>query len=214
MSRIERVEGFTLTSPIDPPRAFSAGVQTSFNHIVVRITDSDGVRGYGECVPIPGANGALEALGQALLGEDPMYRERHVGRMQRWWSNAFAVSAISIALDDLVARRLGIPVHQLYGGAYRDRVRPYAASYGSIVGRQGESWIEEANALYERGFRAMKLRLGAEPAGVEAANAEALRTQIPPDMDLLGDGNGGFGPTNAREMGHALEELGFVWFEE
>jgi hypothetical protein len=31
MSRIDRIEGFRLTSPIDPPRAFSAGVQTSFD---------------------------------------------------------------------------------------------------------------------------------------------------------------------------------------
>ena len=60
----------------------------------------------------------------------------------------------------------------------------------------------------------MKLRLGVEDAAIEAANAEALRGRLPDDMALIGDGNGGFGPTNARSMGRALERLGFVWFEE
>jgi D-galactarolactone cycloisomerase len=83
-----------------------------------------------------------------------------------------------------------------------------------VVGRTLESWIEEATALHERGFTAMKLRLGVLPAADEAAAIEALRAELPDEMELMGDGNGGFGPTNAREMGHALEELGFLWFEE
>src|SRR3954468_24339363 len=118
MSRIERIEGFVLSAPIDPPRAFSAGLQTSFDHVVLRITDSDGARGYGECVPIPGARGMLETIGRDLIGRDPLHRERHMGRLQRWWSSSFAVSAFSIALDDLVARRLSVPVHALYGGTW------------------------------------------------------------------------------------------------
>jgi D-galactarolactone cycloisomerase len=214
MSRIERIEGFRVTAPIDPPRAFSAGTQASFDHIVLRITDSDGVRGYGDCVPIPGARGMLETLGRELLGQDPIHRERLVGHLRRWYVSGFALSAFSIALDDLVARRLDVPIHALYGGAWRDRARPYAASYGSIPGRELESWLAEANGLRERGFRAMKLRLGVLPAEDEAAALEALRAQLPDEMELIGDGNGGFGPTNAREMGHALEELGFLWFEE
>lgn len=214
MSRIVRVEGFWMTAPIDPPRAFSAGLQTSFNHIVLRITDSDGVRGYGECVTIPGARGMLEVLGHGLIGKDPIHRERLVGQFRREYISAFAVSAVSIALDDLIARGLDVPISALYGGAWRDRARPYAASYGSIPGRELASWIEEAQGLHRRGFRALKLRLGVLPAADEAAALEALRAELPDEMDLLGDGNGGFGPTNARQMGHALEELGFLWFEE
>ena len=80
MSRIERIEGFVLTAPIDPPRAFSAGLQTSFDHIVVRLTDSDGVRGYGECVPIPGARGMLEALGVSFGPSDQAARQQALRR--------------------------------------------------------------------------------------------------------------------------------------
>jgi D-galactarolactone cycloisomerase len=83
-----------------------------------------------------------------------------------------------------------------------------------VPGRQLESWQDEAASLYDRGFRAMKLRLGTEEAPLEAANAESLRSAVPDDLELMGDGNGGFGPTNARSMGRALDELGFVWFEE
>lgn len=214
MSRIQRIEGFRVHSRIDPPRAFSYGVQTHSEQIVLRITDSDGAVGYGECDPIPGARGMLEALGPSLIGRDPVERERLTSGMRSWFSSPFAISAFSIALDDLVARRLGVPIHALYGGPWRAAVTPYAASYGSIPGRELDSWAEEAASLYDGGFRAMKLRLGVEPADAEAANAEALRAQIPDDLELMGDGNGGFNPTSARSMGHALEALGFVWFEE
>jgi D-galactarolactone cycloisomerase len=156
----------------------------------------------------------LEALGPSLIGRDPLERDRLTAGMRSWFSSPFAISAFSIALDDLVARRLGIPIHALYGGPWRATVVAYAASYGSVPGRELDSWLEEADALYARGFRAMKLRLGVEPAEVEAANVEELRAHLPDDLDLLGDGNGGFNPTNARAMGRALEELGFIWFEE
>jgi D-galactarolactone cycloisomerase len=214
MSRIQRIEGFRVHSTIDPPRAFSYGIQTDSEQIVLRITDSDGAVGYGECTPIPGARGMLEALGQGLVGRDPFERDRLTARMRSWFASPFAISAFSIALDDLVARRLGVPIHVLYGGPWRTTVVPYAASYGSVPGRELESWVEEAEALHGRGFTAMKLRLGVEPAEAEADNVAELRTMISDELDLLGDGNGGFNPTTARAMGQVLGELGFIWFEE
>ena len=214
MAVIRRVEAFHHTSLIDPPRVAGSGPQRQFAHIVVRVTDSDGAAGYGECVPIPGAMSMLESLGRELLGVDPLAREHVIGRLRRWFSSSFPVSALSIAVDDLVARRLGVPIAALYGGPFRTRVQPYGASYGSVPGRTLETWIEEAAGLIARGFSAMKLRLGVLPATDECRALLELRARVPASLALMGDGNGGFNTTTAREMGRCAQEAGLLWFEE
>ena len=214
MAVIRRIEAFSLHSPIDPPREAGSGIQTEFSHIVLRITDSDGVVGYGECVPNPGAMGQLEAIGRELLGKDPLARESHLGRIRRWWNGPFAVSAYSIGLDDLVGRQLGVSIASLYGGPWRTRIQPYAATYGSLIGDTLASWLDDADGLADRGFQAMKLRLGVLPVADECRALEKLRARMPSTMSLMGDGNGGFGPTTAREMGRCAAEVGLLWFEE
>jgi len=214
---IERVEGFLLTTPFDPPtpRAFSAGTQNAFSHVVLRITDADGMVGYGEGVPFPGAMATLAALAPRLIGADPTERDRIPHRLRQTLTSGFAISAISIALDDLVGRRLGVPVSTLYGGRWHHRVQPYAASYGSDVSLPtADAWIAEADALAARGFHAMKIRLGVLEQPDECRAAAELRRHAPESLALIGDGNGGFNATTARAMGRCLQELGFKWFEE
>jgi D-galactarolactone cycloisomerase len=214
---IRRIEGFLVSAPFDPPgpRAFSAGTQDGFAHVILRITDADGGVGYGEAVPFPGAMAALAALAPRLIGADPLERDRIPHRLRQTLTNGFGVSAISIALDDLVGRRLGVPISALYGGAWRDRVQPYAASYGADVRYStADAWVREAEALAARGFAAMKLRLGVLEQRDEARAAEELRRRAPESLTFVADGNGGFNPTTARAMGRTLHELGFAWFEE
>lgn len=213
---IERVEGFLLVSPFEgPPRAFSAGTQASFAHVVLRITDSDGGVGYGEAVPFPGAMAVLAALAPRLIGADPTQRDRIPHRLRQTLSNGFAVAGISIALDDLIGRRLGVPISTLYGGRWHDRVQPYAASYGSDTTLPtADAWIAEAESVAARGFAAMKIRLGVLQQRDECGAAEQLRRHAPESLALIGDGNGGFNPTTARAMGRCMHELGFLWFEE
>jgi D-galactarolactone cycloisomerase len=214
MSRIERVEAFLHRAPIDPPLVAGSGPQEMFEHIVVRITDSDGGVGYGECDATAGAMAILETLAHDLLGLDPLKRGRHLADLRRRNVSGFQISGISIALDDLVARSLRVPISALHGGPVRDRVRAYAASYGSLPGRTLESWLAEAAEVVARGFAALKLRLGVLPTPEECDALAELRERIPASLALMADGNGGFDPTTAREMGRCAEALGLLWFEE
>ena len=212
---IERVEGFFLSSPFEPPRAFSGGVQTGFAHVVLRITDADGDVGYGEGVPFPGAMATLEALAHRLIGADPFERDRIPHRLRQTLTNGFAVAAVSIALDDLIGRRLGVPISALYGGLWTTRVQPYAASYGSdITMSTVDAWVSEAERLAGEGFHAMKIRLGVLPQREECRAVTEFRRRAPASLTLMGDGNGGFNPTTARTMGRCLLDNDFAWFEE
>jgi L-alanine-DL-glutamate epimerase-like enolase superfamily enzyme len=211
---IQRVEAFQHTWAVDPPLYHGSGVTRALSDITVRITDSDGVAGYGECDVIPAVMGMLEAMARDLIGQDPMPREAILGRLRAWYTSSFAVSAMSVALDDLVGKRLGVSVASLYGGPVRTRVQPYAASYGAPEGRFAASWVEEAASLVERGFPAMKLRLGGQVVADDCAALLEVRGKAPASLALLGDGNGGFNQTTARVMGRCAEEAGLVWFEE
>ena len=72
----------------------------------------------------------------------------------------YAASAISIAIDDLRARQAGIPIHGLYGGPRRGRVRAYAAIEGYIDGVDpAETWPRETAALADAGYTAIKMRI-------------------------------------------------------
>ena len=154
---------------------------------------------------------ALAALASRLIGADPFERDRIPHRLRQTLTNGFAVAAISIALDDLVGRRLGVPISALYGGAL---ARSGPAVRGELrLGRPvlstADAWVREAEALAERGFAAMKIRLGVleqrdecrRRRGVPTARAGRILT-------FVADGNGGFNPTTARAMGRCLHELG------
>jgi D-galactarolactone cycloisomerase len=191
-----------------------AGTTRLLKHTVLLISDSDVAVGHGECVAVPGAMGGLEVLAGGLLERDPMDREPILWSLRPQLVSGFLISALSTALDDLVARRLGVPIHALYGGSVRTRVRPYAASYGSVEGDTLGSWLREAESLAARGCTAMKLRLGVLPVLEECRALGAFRAQVPASFDLVADGNGGFNTTTARVMGRCAAWLGLLWFEE
>jgi D-galactarolactone cycloisomerase len=119
-----------------------------------------------------------------------------------------------MALDDLRARRREIAVSALYAERQRDRVRAYASSQGYVDGLSPDTaWREEAAAMWEAGFRSMKLRIGRYPVADELGAIERL-VAAGPAMTWMADGNGAYDMDDSRRLGAALEELGFRWLEE
>ena len=119
--KITEVTSYLLTAPRDL-------------HIIKIETDS-GIYGLGEagCSTREYAqDGALRHLRQSLIGMDPM-RIEHIWQML--YRGAYyeggriltaAISAIDMALYDIVGKALGVPVYQLLGGACRDRIYGFA----------------------------------------------------------------------------------------
>ena len=113
------------------------GEMTHFEVIMVLIDTHDGTRGTGYTYTIGQGGAAIkslidEAYQPLLLGENPRNIERHWENM--WWRLhyigrgglvSFAISAVDIALWDLVAKKDGLPLWQLLGGSAR-KVKPYA----------------------------------------------------------------------------------------
>ena len=163
-----------------------------------------------------------KALAPLVLGADARDTEVLWHRMYnasrdygRKGSVMAAISAIDIALWDLIGQYHGEPVHRLLGGAFRERVQPYATGFYRIHG-QGEAarLADEALAHRDAGFGAMKLKLGFgvdDDIAVLTAVARALEGT---GVQLMADSNHAYGRAEALRLGRALDELPMRWYEE
>ena len=144
--KIARVDVFVLKTPF----AFSQGWVKQRSATLVRITSSEGHVGWGEAFaqglePPEIAAAAIEhalkpivigadALSPAVLWQHMYVKTRDYGRKG---SVVSAISAVDIALWDLVGQIYGQPVFKLLGGAHRMKVQPYATGFYRLIG-QGE----------------------------------------------------------------------------
>lgn len=209
---IERTEVLVLTHHLSRTRIFGTGSNATRDSVVVRLEDGDGVVGWGETYLVADALDATRAMTDGLAERDA--DEAAAELTARPDAHRWALGAVSMALDDLRARRRGIPVSDLYGPRLRGKVRAYASSRGYLGGLSPEAaWSDEARTTYDDGFRAIKLRIGKYPVDEEIAAIGRVVAAAPP-MTWMADGNGAYDLADSRRLGSALEDLGFRWLEE
>ncbi len=132
------------------------------NQLIVKVHTDEGIYGWGES-GLSGREkavmGALEHYREFLIGRNPMaigalwqelYRSQYFegGRVLQ-----AAISAIDIALHDIKGKALGVPVYELLGGKHRDFIPTFATTSAP----PGEEMIDQARALIEAGWTAMRL---------------------------------------------------------
>lgn len=128
-----------------------------------------------------------------------------------------AISAVDIALWDLVGKATGQPVFRLLGGRTKPRIPVYASR---LYSQDLDALAAEAAGYHEAGFRAMKLRFGWGPADGAAGmqrNIELVRTVrdvVGDDTDIMADAYMGWTLDYARRMIPMLEPLRLRWLEE
>ena len=128
-----------------------------------------------------------------------------------------AISAIDIALWDLVGKLMGQPVYRLLGGATRDKIQVYASK---LYNQAADTLEAEAQTYKDAGYKAVKMRLGYGPkdgAWGMQKNIESVarvRDVLGPDIDLMAEVYMGWTLTYARRMIKMLEPYDLRWIEE
>ncbi|GAA1874818.1 mandelate racemase/muconate lactonizing enzyme family protein [Asanoa iriomotensis] len=212
---IQRVEVFQLSQPISAPTGPSGATYRERRSVLVRLRDGDGLDGWGETYARAGVAAVIEEVGALLLGRDAADARPLLDTLRVATTDGLAISALAIALDDLRARRLGVPVATLYGGRRRDSVRGYASSGGYVDGVDPEqSWPDEVAAAVGDGFTACKIRIGRFAPTRELPILAKVRGQVGPDVELMVDANGAYTVPRAREVARGLADLSFRWLEE
>src|SRR5579883_2430524 len=200
----------------------------SSNWVFVKVYTDEGLVGLGEGTIASKAQTMAAAIMEHeryLIGKDPRQIERlwqAMYRYARWRGGPIlnsAISAIEIALWDILGKSLGVPIYQLLGGACRDRVRMYA----HLGGRSPEEIAERARALVEAGYTALKMGPFVAPDGIVrpspgiregVAKVRAVREAVGPDVDVLLDAHGQLTPVMALEVAERVAELRPYFLEE
>ncbi|MEU6861174.1 galactonate dehydratase [Glycomyces sp. NPDC046736] len=209
--KIARIETFTVT-----PR-----------WLFLRIETEDGLVGWGEPIVEGRAEAVasvVDALAERLIGADASRIEDHWQTMTKGGFYrggpvlSSAVAGVDQALWDLKGKALGVPVHELLGGAVRDRARVYTWIGGDSV----EALAESALRAKENGFDAVKCNVGAQhtpvdsPASVRriAERFTELREAVGEDFDFAIDFHGRLSTAMSRRVLPLLEPLLPLFVEE
>jgi L-alanine-DL-glutamate epimerase-like enolase superfamily enzyme len=193
---------------------------------LLKIETDEGIDGYSF-----GGNPQIVAntIKPALLGEDPLYRERiwqDLKERQRLNLGTLSdriLCTVDMALWDLAGRLLNQPVHKLLG-AFRNRVPAYASTMCGDELEGGldtpEAYAEFALACKEKGYPAFKLHTWQPPISwapdpkKDVAACKAVRDAVGEDMDLMLDPFHYYSREDSLYIGRALEELNYYWIEE
>src|SRR5579872_5005858 len=167
--KIRDVNVYILEAALAEPFAYSQAWYERRGACLVEIVGEDGASGWGEAFgPARLTAPIVDYYKPLLVGADALATEAIwqslYNRLRDHGQKGLAIealSAVDIALWDLKARHLGLPVHRLLGGPLRSCVQAYAT--GFYRKRNGEPLIylvEEAQRRNDEGFHAIKLKLG------------------------------------------------------
>ena len=226
--KIKHIGVHVIKTELDVPFAFSQGWVNQRAATLIEIITDEGITGWGECFPQGleppeiAAAAVENCFSEILKNQNPLDTERLWFEMYnrsrdfgRKGSVMAAISGIDIALWDIAGKFYDKPISQLLGGAFREKVQPYATGFYRLKGKGESSRLaEEALQHYENGFRLMKIKLG---FGLEddIAVMHAIRDSISGlGVTLMVDTNHAYGRRDALTLGRKLSEFDLRWYEE
>ena len=208
--------------------------------LFVKIHTNQGIWGCGEAVDaIGGTYEMVQGFGRRLRGQSPLNVHRLAEQIRTGGvfggaqSGVFVavLSAVETALWDLAGKALGVPVYQLLGGKFRDRIRVYldTALYQTRLPRP-EQFAEAAAGAVKKGYTAVKFDLDqgndpnrydqfnwtASPAEVQRMvdQMTAAREAVGPTIDICADMHARYDYPTGQRVAKRMEPLNLMWLEE
>ncbi|HET6190588.1 MAG TPA: D-mannonate dehydratase ManD [Trebonia sp.] len=224
------------------------------NYVTLKLTTDDGLTGLGDCT----LNGRELAVASYLRDHVcPLLLGRDAHQIEDIWQFLYrgaywrrgpvtmtAISAVDVALWDIKAKSVGLPLYQLLGGASRKGVLVYGHANGVDI----PELLDQVQGFVDAGYAAVRIQAGVpgldKTYGVTGASAEvvyepadaelpaehlwdtsaylnfapkmveAVRTKVGPALHLLHDAHHRLTPIEAARLGKALEPYGLFWIED
>ncbi|CDN52036.1 mandelate racemase/muconate lactonizing enzyme family protein [Neorhizobium galegae] len=219
---IKSIEAFQVSwEPNEPPGRRSA---------IVRVTTTDGIVGHGEASPMMGGEhslGVVRDFASSLVGVDALDHAVLYDKLLHKYVKlgpegavTGALAALDIALWDIKGKYFDQPIFKLLGGGWRTEI-PFYASIGGNAGRTVDETVKAVEARWKSETpAAIKVRWDGDRTRQDydvpgdIAKAKAVRKLVGDDFPLAFDANNQYSVGGAIRVGRALEELGYLWFEE
>ncbi len=208
--------------------------------LFVKIYTNQDIWGCGEGVDaVPGTYHLVKMMGRRLQGQNPLNVNRLFEDIRRsgFFEGAQSgmyvavLTAVETALWDLAGKALNLPVYQLLGGKFRDKVRVYmdTALYQSQLPKPDE-FAKAAKEAVDMGFTAVKFDLDqardpnkydrynwtASPGELQRMYDQmaAAREAVGPNIDICADMHGRYDAVTGQQVAKLLEPLKLMWLEE
>ena len=236
MTRIADVKTYPVSVP-RPEAVWTAHEELkAWSVILVEVRTDDGLTGYGEIhgAPVPRICEWVARFGEIVRGMDALAHEavweklfaltsprpgaidgkqmRPVPRSERTAVIA-AIGGIDIALWDIKGKAAGLPVWRLLGGVDRPLVT-YATGGYYRPGAPNAAYAEEMARLVGIGYRAVKLKTGAEGTAANVERIATVRQAIGDETDLMLDMNAPYDLPECIEFAQRVERHRIFWLEE
>ena len=189
------------------------------SHVLVALTDENGVTGYGEATPLSQFTGETtrvaatvleELLLPGLTGRDSF----DIAAVHDWMDGAIAENhaakcAIDCAMYDLMAKELGVPLYVLLGGLCRSRV-----AINRHIGVAGTAEaVQMARDYSAQGYHSLKMKVDGDVAA-SAERIRAVREAIGPEAALRVDANAGCSYPQAHQLIERTLDCGLAYYEQ
>ena len=229
--KIKSIEPFILHAPINLGSISDSTHTISHWGIVgVKLVTEDGLAGYG----FTGTHAHLasdrlitscisECYAPLLLGEDAADGDRLWLKLARhpaiqWVGRAgvthIALAAIDIALWDLRAKKAGLPLWKLLGGATVDKLEAYNTDIGWLSMSKDKLVDGCKRTIEHDGFRRLKIKVGHADPMIDIDRFEAVRHAVGPNVTIAVDANGKWDLPTCQRFCARAEALDVFWFEE
>ncbi|MGH7968702.1 MAG: enolase C-terminal domain-like protein, partial [Limisphaerales bacterium] len=216
-ARIDRLAVSAFKVPTDGPESDGTLEWDSTTLVLVQL-EAAGVTGLGFSYASESTATLIrEKLESSVVGQDamdiPVVWKRMICRLRnlsRIGISAMAVAAVDIALWDLKARLLQLPLAKLLG-RHRDGILAYGS--GGFTSYSIERLQQQMADWAKIGLRCAKMKVGREPDR-DLERVRAAKDALGTSVDLYVDANGAYSRKQALEKADAFAELGVKWFEE
>jgi L-alanine-DL-glutamate epimerase-like enolase superfamily enzyme len=223
--KITKVETILIKVPLKQ-RAItdSQSFVTDVEFLQVKIETDSGITGWGmNWSYTPGLKAAqvMVDLNYAPLlpGKDPLNRKELI--RQCYFSNHFVgrvgasavgLAAMEFALWDIACKTANVPLWK-YLGPCRDKVKAYSTD-GGWLSWSVEDLLTDCKRLIDRGFDAVKIKLGRPDPREDYERVKAVRQAVGPNIKIMTDVNCAWTLNTARFWGDRLADLDVFWLEE
>ncbi len=200
------------------------------NWVFIKVYTDEGIDGVGEGTleyKEKALVGAIEHIKSYLVGKDPRQIEKHFHDIYRdayWRGGAVlmsALSAVEMALWDILGKSLNVPVYQLLGGKVNEDCRIYINGWFAGA-KTPEEFGQKAKEAVQKGITAMKwdpfgksyLQISNKELSTALECVDAVRAAVGRDVDILIEGHGRFDVPTGIKIAQELEQFKPMWFEE
>lgn len=214
---VQSIHARAYRVPTDAPEADGTLAWDATALIVVEVAGG-GETGFGYTYNHPATARVIDdALRELVVGSDPFAARATWGRLRERVRNmgnrgiaASAVSAVDVALWDLAARLLDLPL-AVYLGEQRASVPAYGS--GGFTSYSNARLEAQLSEWASQGLMAVKMKIGDGPED-DLRRVRDARRALGPRLSLFVDANGAYAPKQALGLAAALAEEGVAWFEE